>query len=153
GADVSGGARKDLRPGHLPRLQPDVLPAVHPRLPRDAAALPRVSRGVPGAERTLDRGRVDPRRRLPAAALLLPLVAALWGARPGEPLAGDRSRVADAVPTAHRQLRAHAGRRHRSVRLRRADATRGAPGARPWLTPSTASPTSSTTPSSSARPP
>ena len=38
---------------HLPRLQPDVLPAVHRRLPRHAAALSRVSAGVPGAERAV----------------------------------------------------------------------------------------------------
>ena len=53
----------------LRRLQPDVLPAVRPRLPGHAAALLRLPAGVPGAERDVDGRRVDPRRRLPAAAL------------------------------------------------------------------------------------
>src|SRR5574342_304860 len=44
------------RVDHLHRVQPDVLPAVHSRLPVDAAALPRLSRRVPGAERDVDRG-------------------------------------------------------------------------------------------------
>ena len=39
------------------RLQPDLLPPVRARLPRDAAALPRLPRGVPGPERDLVRGR------------------------------------------------------------------------------------------------
>ena len=52
---------------HLRRLQPDVLPAVHPRLSRHAAALSRVPAGVPGAERDVDGRRVDSRRRLPAS--------------------------------------------------------------------------------------
>ena len=44
------------RGGHdLPRLQPDVLPAVHPRLSRDAAPLPHLSAGVSGAERACRR--------------------------------------------------------------------------------------------------
>ena len=45
----------------LHRLQPDVLPAVHRRLPRHAAPLSRVSARVPGAERPVQRGRLDPR--------------------------------------------------------------------------------------------
>ena len=38
------------------RLQPDVLPAVHSGLPGHAAPLLRISAGVPGAERAVDRG-------------------------------------------------------------------------------------------------
>ena len=45
----------------LRRLQPDVLPAVHRRLPGHAAPLSRVPAGVPGAERAVDGRRVDPR--------------------------------------------------------------------------------------------
>ena len=40
---------------HLPRLQPDLLPAVHARLPGHAAALPRLPAGVPGAQRHVHR--------------------------------------------------------------------------------------------------
>ena len=46
------------------RLQPDVLPAVHRRLPRHAAPLSRVPARVPGAERDVVGGRLDPGRRL-----------------------------------------------------------------------------------------
>ena len=42
------------RGDRLRRLQPDLLPAVHPRLPRHAAPLPRLPAGVPGAERAVD---------------------------------------------------------------------------------------------------
>ena len=48
----------------LHRLQPDVLPAVHARLPRHAAALSRVPGRVPGAERACRR----PARRSSASA-------------------------------------------------------------------------------------
>ena len=43
------------------RLQPDVLPAVHPRLSRHAAPVPRVSGRIPGAQRPVVGGRVDSR--------------------------------------------------------------------------------------------
>ena len=46
------------------RLQPDVLPAVHPRLPRHAAPLLVLPAGVPGAQRAVDGRRLDPGRRL-----------------------------------------------------------------------------------------
>ena len=48
--------------GHpdLRRLQPDVLSAVHSRLSGHAAALPRLSRGVPGAQRDVVGRRLDP---------------------------------------------------------------------------------------------
>ena len=71
------------RADHLRRLQPDVLPAVHPRLPGHAAPLLAVSAGVPGAQRdVLGRG-VHSRGRLSSSADLLPLVAALrQGPRP-----------------------------------------------------------------------
>ena len=63
--------REDLRGHRLRRLQPDVLPAVHPGLHGDAAALPPVSgdRRVAGAERAVHGRRVDSRgRRHPAGA-------------------------------------------------------------------------------------
>ena len=44
----------------LRRLQPDLLPAVRRRLPRHAAALSRLSARVPGIERALVGGRLDP---------------------------------------------------------------------------------------------
>ena len=60
--DVSGGVGEGRRGDRLPRLQPDVLPAVRARLSGHAAALPRLSAGVSGAERDVDGGGVDPRR-------------------------------------------------------------------------------------------
>ena len=87
-------ARRSSRAGiDLRRLQPDVLPAVHPRLPRHAAPLSRVPAGVPGAERAVVGRRVDPRRRLPAAARLSDLVAALRRASPAESVGRRRARV------------------------------------------------------------
>ena len=59
------------------RLQHDVLSAIHPRLSRHAAALLRLSARIPGLERAVVGGRIDPRRRLCAAAVLSRLVAAL----------------------------------------------------------------------------
>ena len=48
---------------HLHRLQPDVLPAVHPRLPRDAAALLRLPAPSSRCWNVMSTaGRVDPRR-------------------------------------------------------------------------------------------
>ena len=41
------------------------FPQYHPRLSRHAAALPRLSAGVPGAERAVLRRRIDPRGCLP----------------------------------------------------------------------------------------
>ena len=95
---------------HLRRLQPDVLPAVHPRLPRHAAPLPRLPGGVPGAERAVDGRRVDPRRRLPAAADLLHLVASSAARAPAQPVGRHRPGVADPVAAADRELRRDAGR-------------------------------------------
>ena len=94
---------------HLRRLQPDVLPAVHPRLPRHAAPLPRLSAGVPGAERAVVGGRVDPRRRLPDSDGLPDVVAAL---RPASPA---RTRGARSASSGRRRRR----RRPRTSRRRR----------------------------------
>ena len=122
----------DRRAARLHRLQPDVLPAVHPRLSGHAAPLPRLPAGVPGAERDVDRRRLDPRRRLPAAALLPPLVAALRGDRrgaiPGAPPASSGRRPS---PPPTENFTAHAGR-HRGPYAYRADVpfTRDAGGSR-----------------------
>src|SRR5262249_32971789 len=151
--------RQGVRRSRLPRLQPHVLPAVHPRLSRHAAALPRVSRGVPGAERAVDGRRVHPRRRLPPSASLLLLVAAPRRDRDGQSVGGNGPRVADDVAAAHRELRAYARRHARALRLSAArDAAPGPrEGGRRWLTPpprpcTSTSLTTSTTPTSSAMP-
>ena len=81
-----------------------------------AAALSRVSRRVPGAERAVVGGRVDPRRRLPDPHDLSHLVAASRAARAGEPVGRDRSRVADLVAAAAREFPRHADRDAARVR-------------------------------------
>ena len=53
-----GRVGEALRAGDFPGLQPDLLPAVHSGLPRDAAPLSRLSGGVPGAARALDGRRL-----------------------------------------------------------------------------------------------
>ena len=127
---------------HLRRLQPDVLPAVHPRLPRHAAPLSRVSAGVPGAERAVVGRRVDPRRRLPDPDGLPDVVAALRPARRLESVGRRRPRVDDDVAAADRELRGDAGRdvgRRTTIRRRwratlpEAGAPRPSPGARASL--------------------
>ena len=80
---------------HLPGLQPDLLPAVHPGLPRDAAALPRVSGRVPGAQRSLHRGRQRPGRRLPDPHDLFHLVPALRQGGFAQSLGRHRPGMAD----------------------------------------------------------
>ena len=71
-----------------------------------AAALPRLPARVPGLERAVHRGRVDPGGRLPDAADLLLLVAAVRPARAGEPVGRHGPGVEDAVAAADRELRA-----------------------------------------------
>ena len=64
----------------LRRLQRHVLPAVHPRLPRHAAPLPRVPARVPGAQRAC-------RRRAPrcsASATCCRLIYFIWSMRYGK---------------------------------------------------------------------
>ena len=91
---------------HLHRLQPDLLPAVHPRLPRHAAPLPRLSARVPGAERACR----PPARRSSRVGYLLPLFYLLWSLRYGaerrrQSVGRHRPRVEDAVAAADRELR------------------------------------------------
>ena len=64
GRTLLGAVGQVLRADDLRRVQPDVLPAVHRRLPRDAAPLPRLPAGVPGAERRVARSA---RRSSPSA--------------------------------------------------------------------------------------
>ena len=83
------------------------FPAVHPRIPGDAAPVPRVSAGVPGVERHVDGGRVDPRGRLRVAARLSHLVDALRKERGRQSVASDGARMEDALSPADRELSRH----------------------------------------------
>ena len=131
-------------------LQPHVLPPVHRRVPRDAAALPHLQRGVPGPERDVVRGRVHPRRGLPAADALLRLVDALRRRGARQSLGRHGPGVADAFAAGDGELPRAAGRGRGSVRVRQ-----GAGGDR-CLKPRTTTPPSPTTSRTSAsrrRPP
>ena len=85
GPNVSRGVGQAVGAAGVRRLQHHVLPAVHSGLHGHAAPLSCVSAGVPGAERALNRGRVDPGRWLCAADDLLPVVAALRRDAPPNP--------------------------------------------------------------------
>ncbi len=115
GRHVSGRAVEALGRHHLHRVQPDLLPAVHPWLSRDAAALSRLSARVPGVERVVVGRRVDSRRRLSAADDLLRVVAALRQAGGRQPMGRVRSRVGNHVAAADRKLRGDAYRHRESV--------------------------------------
>ena len=121
GADVPRVLGENQRGGHLPRLQPHLLPPVRPRFPRDAPPLPqlRVRAPVAGPERPLLGGRDRPRRRLRPAAGLPPVVAPLRQARPREPLARHNPGVDRPLAAADPQLRRPAHHRPRSLRLHR----------------------------------
>ena len=60
-------------------IQPDVLPAVHPRISRHAAPLLAVPAGIPGAECAFDC-----RPTILAVGYLLPMVYFLWSMRYGK---------------------------------------------------------------------
>ena len=107
--DVSRMVGAPGRAARLRRLQPDLLPAVRPRLPRHAAPLSRLRAGVPGAQRDVDRGRLGARGRLRAAADLPALVAAGSDVRP--------VRIRGA-PSAWSGRRHHRRRRKTSTRRR-----------------------------------
>ena len=137
------------------RLQPDVFPAVHARLPGHAAALRVLSGGISSPERDVLGGRFDSGRRLSDSADLLCLVHALRPDRGSESVGRHRPRMADAVSASDGQFREHSDRDRRTVRLREA-------GGRPCLKRTPRSPvtgrwpirwpTSSRTSSSSTRP-
>ena len=75
GPHVSRRMGEAERAAGVRRVQPDVLPAVHPGLPGHAAALRDVSAGVPGVQRAVDRRCHDPRRGLRVPDGLSALVA------------------------------------------------------------------------------
>ena len=104
---------------HLRRLQPDLLPAVHPRLPGHAAALPRPTRRS-------SRCSTCCRPRAPSilgVGYLLPLIYFVWSlqVRREEPApirgAPARSRVGDHLAAADRELLHHPGRHHGRLRV------------------------------------
>src|SRR5262249_2581618 len=86
------------------RLQPDVLPAVHSRISRHAAALSQLSTGVSGTQRDVHSGRFDFGSRLFVADGLSDLVHALWQSSRQESLARDWTGVGHGFAAAHRKL-------------------------------------------------
>ncbi len=65
---------EDLRDYRVPRLQPYVLPAVHPRLHGDAASVSCLPARVPGLQRSLISRSVRSSHRLPAPIYLSHMV-------------------------------------------------------------------------------
>jgi cytochrome c oxidase subunit 1 len=96
------------------RLQPHLLPAVHPRLPRHAAPLPLLPRRV-----------ADPERHVAGASVLamgyiLPAIYLTYSLRrqgADESVGGDRPRMADRVAAAAAQLPRDSDCDHRGLRL------------------------------------
>ncbi len=105
-------------PGDLRRLQPDVLSAVHRRLPGDAAPLRDVRPGVPGLQRALDRRGDDPGRRLPHPDDLLRLVAETLAAGRAQPVGRSRARVGNPLAAADGKFRRDAHRDARNAPVR-----------------------------------
>src|SRR5699024_10553779 len=118
---VSGRPGQVLRDPDVRRLQPDVFPAVHPRLRGHAAALPLLRAALPGPQCAVVGRLLDPGAVLPAAAAVPAVVAALRQTRRQQSVAGARPGVAGALAAAQEQLQA-AARAPRSLRLRRARA-------------------------------
>ncbi len=80
---------------YVHRVQPDVLPAVYSWLHGNAAPLLGLSSGVPGAQRSLKRGRIGAGSRIHSAAALFHLVVEVWRDRGRQSVASDRSGVGD----------------------------------------------------------
>ena len=76
------------------------FPAVHPGLPRNAAAISRVSGGVSGAERHVDGGRIDSGRGIPGADGVSDLVAAIWKSSRRQSVEGNGPGVAHSLAAA-----------------------------------------------------
>jgi cytochrome c oxidase subunit 1 len=109
-----GGGAGDLR-----RFQSHLLPAIPARLRRHAAPLPQLSGRIPAAARAV-LGRRDPAGdRLPDAARLPGLVAALRPLRRSQPVARHRPRMADRFAAAGTQLQQTTRSNARTLRLRR----------------------------------
>ena len=107
--DVEAGRHRDLH-----RLQPDLLPAVHPRLPGHAAPLSRLPAGVPGAECLLDRRSDRARDRLSHADALYDLVAEVRQRSPGR--TRGRPPASSGRPNRRRSPRTSSRRRSSTTR-------------------------------------
>src|SRR5438105_4348099 len=106
-----------LSAARVRRLQPDVLPAVHPWVHGDAAALSRVSARVSGAERALYRRCVDPGIGLSTAHGLFDMVTEVRQDRWSESVGSGRARMADPVAASYGELPDHAGCHGRDLSL------------------------------------
>src|ERR1019366_7300451 len=144
-AHVPGGVGALFGHPDIHRLQPHLLSAVHPGLPRYAAPLSDLSTRISGMERLVVGRSVAAGLRLHPAAHLPAVVASLRRARAGQSLGRQGSGVGNGVAAAVGKFSCHAAGVRGSVCLR----TLGVP---PWLTPSRPTLRNSTTPSSSARP-
>ena len=82
------------------RLQPDLLPAIHPRLHGHAAALPRLPGGVPDAQCHLDAGHAAPRAWAISCRCLSRLVLVLRAHRGAESVARPGPGMADLLAAA-----------------------------------------------------
>src|SRR5712671_6247934 len=100
GEVVSGTAGQGRGDHSFSRLQPYVLPAIHPRVSGDAAALSRVSGRVPGAERAVDGRRVSVGGRVPAADGVPGVVFEIRKERGAESMEVDRAGMDDAIASA-----------------------------------------------------
>ena len=120
-------------------VQPDVLPAVHPGLPRDAPAVRLLPGRVAVAARPFDRRGEHPRGRVRAAADLPAVGVEVRPAGGQQPVARRGAGVDHAQPAGRAQLRADAGVRPRGVQLRRHPAAgRVVPAARATALPGAA---------------
>ena len=93
--DVSGIVRQVERRAGLRRLQSHFLSAVSAGLHGHAAPLPRLSAGVSGAQRAVDRGRLDSGGGLPHADDLFRLEPAIWQGCGTESLSRRRTGMDD----------------------------------------------------------
>ena len=96
-----GAVRGDPR---LLRLQPDLLPAVHPRLSRACRGATNPIRPSSSLARAVLGRREHPRRRLRASALLFRLVDPQGPARPGQSVGRDGPRMVDAARRRPRRI-------------------------------------------------
>ena len=100
GPEVSRMVGPHFRRADLFRLQSDVLSTVLAGLPGHAAALSCLSRRVPGAQRHVDRGRIDSGNGLLDSPRLFAVVAAIRPGRRAESLERNRPRMANTFAAA-----------------------------------------------------